>query len=97
MIKKISILLVVLITQVTFAQKAQKTGYIDTEYILENVPEYKAAQSKLDSKIKKWNTELTKLKSEIESLKLTLVNEKALLTSDIIEERNEDIDIKETE
>jgi len=97
MMKKISILLVLLLTQITFAQKAQKVGYIDREYILENVPEYKTAQSKLDSKISKWNVSLNKLKSEIESLKLTLVNEKALLTPDLIKEREEDILIKETE
>ena len=97
MIKKTSILLVLLITQITFAQKAQKIGYIDREYILENVPEYKTAQSKLDSKISKWNVSLNKLKSEIESLKLTLVNERALLTPDLIKEREEDILIKETE
>lgn len=95
--KKISLLLILFITQLTFAQKAQKIGYIDREYILENVPEYKTAQSKLDSKINKWNTELNKLKSEIEALKLTLINEKALLTPDLITEREEDILIKKTE
>ena len=97
MIKRISILITVLFLQFTFAQKAQKVGYIDREYILENVPEYKAAQSKLDAKISNWNVTLNKLQSEIEALKLTLSNEKALLTKDIIAERNEDISIKEVE
>lgn len=97
MIKKILILLIVLITQVTFAQKPQKIGYIDREYILENVPEYKAAQSKLNAKISNWTSSLDKIKSEIEGMKLTLVNEKALLTDDIITEREEDIEIKTTE
>ncbi len=97
MIKKISILVIVLITQITFAQKAQKIGYVDTEYILENVPEYTTAQSKLDAKISNWNSSLNKLKNEIEAMKLALSNEKALLTSDLIVEREEDIAIKETE
>jgi len=97
MIKKISILVVLFLTQITFAQKAQKVGYIDSEYILENVPEYKTAQSKLDSKINNWNTSLNKLKSNIETMKLTLSNERPLLTSDLIAEREEDISIKEEE
>jgi len=95
MIKKI-LIFVLLVSQFSFAQKAQKVGYIDREYILENVPEYKTAQSKLDAKINKWNVSLNKLKSDIDNLKLTLVNEKALLTPDIIAEREEDISIKET-
>jgi Skp family chaperone for outer membrane proteins len=97
MIKKISILVIVLLTQIVIAQKSQKVGYIDREYILENIPEYQTAQSKLDSKINNWNTSLNQMKSEIEALKLALSNERPLLTSDIITEREEDITIKETE
>ncbi len=84
----------VLVSLSTFAQKAQKVGYLDMEYILENVPEYTAAQSKLDAKINKWNDQLTKRKNEIDKLTADLNNEKALLTADLINERQEDIDIK---
>ncbi len=97
MIKKISILIVLFLTQISFAQKSQKVGYIDREYILENVPEYKLAQSKLDTKINKWNILLTKLKSEIDEMKAMLLHERALLTPDLILEREEDISIKEVE
>jgi Skp family chaperone for outer membrane proteins len=97
MIKKIFILLFVLTVNITFAQKAQKVGYIDMEYILENVPEYQKSQSKLDAKINTWNGKLSVLKQEIDALKLNLSNEKALLTNDLIEDREEDIQIKETE
>jgi len=97
MIQKISILLILLVAQTTFAQKAQKIGYIDRAYILENIPEYTKAQSKLDAKVKSWNSKLDKLKNEIEAMKLSLSNEKALLTSDLISDRNEDILIKQTE
>ena len=95
MIKKISILVVVLLTQIVFAQKPQKVGYIDREYILENIPEYQTAQSKLDSKINNWNTSLNQMKSEIKGLELALSNERPILTSDLIDERQEDINIKE--
>ena len=79
------------------AQKPQRVAYIDMNYILENVPEYRNAQSQLDSKVKKWQEKLDGLSDEIEQMKTDLSNEKSLLTSDLIREREEDIDIKEQE
>ncbi len=93
--KKILILLTITFAINCFAQKPQKIGYIDMEYILENVPEYNKAQSKLDAKISKWTGNLDKMKSAIETMKLDLSNEKALLTTDLIQERQEDIDLKQ--
>ncbi len=42
------------------AQRGVRIGYIDTEYILENVPEYQEATSQLDSKVQKWKVEIEK-------------------------------------
>ena len=79
------------------AQKPQRVAYIDMNYILENIPEYRNAQSQLDSKVKSWQEKLDGLSSEIEQLKTDLSNEKPLLTNELIKEREEDIDIKEQE
>lgn len=79
------------------AQKPQRVAYIDMNYILENIPEYRNAQSQLDSKVKKWQEKLDELSAEIEQLKTDLSNEKPLLTTELIKEREEDIDIKEQE
>lgn len=79
------------------AQKPQRVAYIDMNYILENIPEYRNAQSQLDSKVKKWQEKLDELSSEIAQLKTDLSNEKPLLTKELIREREEDIDIKEEE
>jgi Skp family chaperone for outer membrane proteins len=81
----------------SIAQKRQQIAYIDMEYILENVPEYVAAQENLNVKIKTWKSELTKLERHIEVLKTDLANEKAILTQDLTEEREEDIQIKQEE
>ena len=97
MIKKIVIFVITLATVSGFAQKPQKIGYLDMEYVLENVPEYNAAQSKLDAKINAWNAKLDKLKENIEKLENNLSNEKALLTDDLIKDREEDIQIKKDE
>ena len=79
------------------AQKPQRVAYIDMNYILENVPEYVNAQSQLDSKVKTWQKKLDVLSDEIEQLNTDLSNEKTLLTKDLINEREEDIDIKKQE
>ena len=97
MIKRVLVILIMFINLVSFAQKAQKVAYIDMNYILENVPEYTEAQSKLDTKVKKWQQKLDKLSSEIETQKNDLSNEKSLLTKELINEHEEDIQIKEKE
>ena len=81
----------------SFAQRGQKIGYVDLEYILENIPEYAQAQNQLNQKVVTWQQKLDKLKGEIETMKIDLSNEKALLTEDLIAEREEDIDIVEEE
>lgn len=67
------------------------------EYILENVPEYTQAQNTLDTKVAKWKSNLDKQARHIEVLKSDLANEKAILTKDLIEEKEEEIEIKQIE
>jgi len=95
--KTILFVLISFISAVSFAQKGQRSAYVDMNYILENVPEYVNAQSKLDEKVKKWQQKLDTYTNEIEKLKTDLSNEKSLLTKELINEREEDILIKENE
>ncbi|WP_028892366.1 OmpH family outer membrane protein [Tenacibaculum sp. 47A_GOM-205m] len=93
--KNILSLVLLLITSITVAQKNQRIAYIDMEYILQNIPEYLDAQNALDAKVEKWKTKLDKEARAIEVLKTDLSNEKAILTKELIEEREEDITIKQ--
>jgi Skp family chaperone for outer membrane proteins len=95
--KKYLLILVLFLSFMTSAQKAQRIAYIDMNYILENIPEYVEAQSKLDGKIKKWQVKLDNLSSEVKKLETDLSNEKPLLTKELITEREEDIEIKKGE
>ncbi|OAD44641.1 OmpH family outer membrane protein [Polaribacter atrinae] len=92
-------LLVVLFLSVTFSwsQRNQLIAYIDMEYILENVPEYLDAQNTLDAKVAKWRKKLDEQARHIEILKTDLANEKAILTKDLIEEKEEEISLKQVE
>lgn len=96
-VNRVLILVFICFNFIVNAQKPQRVAYIDMNYILENVPEYAAAQAQLDTKIKTWQQKLDVLSEEIEQLKTDLSNEKSLLTKELINEREEDIDIKEQE
>merc|ERR1712065_45891 len=92
-------LLIVLSLSVSniWSQRNQIIAYIDMEYILENVPEYLEAQNTLDSKVVRWRKKLDDQARFIEVLKTDLANEKAILTKEIIEEKEEEITLKQEE
>ena len=96
--KNLFLLVVLLFTVSTsWSQRGQIIAYIDMEYILENVPEYIQAQNTLDAKVAKWRKKLDEQARFIEVLKTDLANEKAILTKDLIEEKEEEITIKQEE
>lgn len=74
-----------------------KIGYIDMEYILQNVPEYSEAKNLLEQKAQKWKQEIEVKKNAITKLKESLKVERVLLTKELIEEREEEITLQETE
>ena len=91
--------LLAIVFAINFAhsQRGVRIGYIDTEYILENVPEYQEATSQLENKVQKWKTEIEQRLSVVEQKKKDLQNESVLLTDELIQERKEDIKFEEDE
>lgn len=93
--------LVLLLTTVSLTVNAQsrgvKVGYIDMEYILQNVPDYIEAKNQLEQKAQKWKQEVEVKKNDINKLKDALKTERVLLTKELIEEREEEIKFQETE
>ena len=77
--------------------RGNKVGYIDMEYILQNVPNYIEAKAQLEQKAQKWKQEIETKKLEINKLTEALKAEKPLLTADLIEERETEIKFLETE
>jgi len=95
--KLLFLLALLTVTTFCYAQKSQRIAFIDMEYILENLPEYLNAQNTLDAKVSKWKKILDKEARYIEVLKTDLANEKAILIKGIIEEKEEEITIKQEE
>jgi Skp family chaperone for outer membrane proteins len=79
------------------AQRGVRIGYIDTEYILQNVPEYQDATAQLDKKVQDWKSEIEQRLAVVDQKKKQLNSEKVLLTDELYNERLEDITFEENE
>ena len=90
-------LAIVLLMSSTFSLSAQKIGYVDTEYILENIPEYKEAQAELDKLSIEWQKQLERRYAEIDKLYKNYQAEQILLTDEMKTKREEEIIKKEKE
>tara|TARA_S200000501_G_scaffold305579_1_gene293987 strand:+ start:82 stop:816 length:735 start_codon:yes stop_codon:yes gene_type:complete len=95
--KLLIIILCILTTNTIFSQKGVKIGYIDTEYILENLAEYSEVSERLESQAQRWNSEIQKRKREILRMKEALTAERILLTKELIEEMEQEIIIEEND
>lgn len=93
----ITILALAAVFQMNAQTRGVKIGYIDMDYILENVPDYTEAKSQLEQKAQKWKQDIETKKIDIAKLKDALKTEKALLTKELITEREEEIKFQEDE
>lgn len=91
------LMLVCFLSMSSFAQRSIRIGYIDTEYILQNIPEYQEASTQLDAKVLKWKSEIDERLNAIQQKKDQLNSESVLLTKELIEERQEEITAEELE
>ena len=88
--KKISTLLLyvtLLCSSINWAQRGVRIGYIDMDVILENVDEYKTANVLLNKRVEDWKKEIELQKLQLKKLEDTLNAEKALLTPNLIMDR----------
>lgn len=60
--------LALLLTALGFTASAQKIAYVDTDYILEKMPEYQEAQKQLDEVAAQWKAEIAKDQQDVEQL-----------------------------
>lgn len=79
------------------AASAQKFAYVDTEYILGQIPEYKSAQAELDKVSLQWQKEIEAKYTEIDKMYKSYQAEQILLTDDMKKKREADIVAKEKE
>lgn len=71
---------------------AQKFGYVDTQYVLGRMSEYKEAQAEIETLAKGWETEIQSKYKEVEEKEAALQAEEVLLTPEMMQERRMEID-----
>lgn len=76
---------------------SQRYAYVDTEYILNNIPAYKAAQEKLDQLSYEWQKELESKKEKLNELFQEYQNEKVLLTEEMKKKREQELNQRRQE
>jgi outer membrane protein len=76
---------------------AQKYAFIDSQYILDNISEYKAAQQQLDQLSISWQKEIESKYAIIDKLYKDYQAEQILLTEDMKKKRELEITNKEKE
>jgi len=91
------ILIVSLILATNVATFAQKFAYVDSEYILGLIPEYKDAQAALDKISVQWQKEIEAKYAEIDKMYKSYQAEQILLTEEMKKKREGDIVAKEKE
>ena len=79
------------------AQGNQKIAFIDTEYIMQNIPEYSDAQEEINQMSANWQKELKGLQNKIDQMKREYQTESVLLSEDMKNKREGAIAAKEQE
>jgi outer membrane protein len=74
---------------------AQKFAFVDSDYILQNIPSYNAAQTELDKASETWEAEVAAEYEVIEQMYKTYQSERVLLTEEMKTKRQEEIISKE--
>ena len=92
--KRILLILAVSVLAVSTIQ-AQKFAYVDTDYILNNIPEFNQAQDKLDEISKQWQEEIEAIYAEVDKMYRDYQTQEVLLTDEMKTKRENAIIAKE--
>ena len=76
---------------------AQKFAYVDSDYILERLPEYGSAQDQIEKLSLNWQSEIEEVYQEIDLMYKKYQADKILLTQEMKNKRESDIINKEKE
>ncbi len=94
---KTAILGIIMVFGITFASSAQKYGYIDSEFILNKMTDYKEAKERLDKLAERWTKEIEERYEVIKQKKENFLREEDLLPAEEKTKRQEELTKLETE
>jgi outer membrane protein len=77
--------------------QAQKFAYVDSKYILSHIPEYQQAQAEVNKLSAQWQKDIENKYETIAKLETSLQAEKILLTDEMKQKREQEIEAKRQE
>lgn len=86
-----SSLITLTLALLSFNVSAQKFAYVDSEFILSQMPTYKSAQAELDELSKQWQSEVDQKFEEIDKMYKKYQAEKVLMTKDMQTKKENEI------
>ena len=89
------LLLILAIGFLATTTQAQKFSYVDTDYILNKIPEFNQAQDKLDALSADWQKEIENKYADVDQMYRSYQQEQVLLTDEMKVKREEAIIKKE--
>jgi outer membrane protein len=95
--KKIIILIAVFMALFANKTVAQKFAYVDTEYILDLLPEYRSAQKQLNAMSEDWQKEIEQKMLELEKAEKEFNAEQVLMSDEMKKKRAADLVVKQNE
>ncbi len=88
---KKSLFLFLMIGAISLSAWGQRFAYIDTEYILDNIPEYQAAEREVEELSVEWQVEIENKFAEVDRLYREYQAEAPLLPDEIKRQREDEI------
>ncbi len=85
------LLLTLLVAIMATTAWGQRFAYVDTEYILDNIPEYQAAEREIEQLSVEWQAELEDKFAEVDRLYREYQAEAPLLPDEMKQEREDEI------
>lgn len=89
------ILFIAIIMVFGLGVKAQKYAFVDTEYILKNIPAFEAANEQLNQSSTKWQKEIEAVYAQVETLYQNYQTESVFLSNEMKVKKEEEIVTKE--
>ncbi len=89
--------LVVLFSSIVLFSQAQRYAIVDTKYILEKMPDYKQAQTKLDQFSVQWQKEIDDKQGALDKMYKDYDAEKVMLSEELKKKREDELFLREKE
>ena len=86
------LLTLILFCNLLNAQKELRVGYVNMDYILSNIEDFKVANKEFEYKIDQWKNEILKKETEIKTKKEEIEFEKDLIPNQIYLKRSKELD-----